>query len=49
MDDCHVGGYRCEVYSTEGVNTISDTVELTVGGAIATANFDMDGMRGEPP
>ena len=26
VDDCHPGAYRCEVYSTEGVNTISDTV-----------------------
>lgn len=46
VDDCHIGGYRCEVYSTEGVNTISDTVELTVGGAIATAQFRTDGVNG---
>jgi hypothetical protein len=46
VDDCHIGAYRCEVYSTEGVNTISDSVELTVGGAIATASFSAGSVRG---
>jgi hypothetical protein len=47
VDDCHPGAYRCEVYSTEGVNTISDTVQLDVGGALASASFRMEGVRGE--